>query len=708
MQVVSVALCGYKYRIAAILKHIEEKIVKNPRNSLVSASLGKAGALVCAAATGLLGTAAGLSLFLRRGRAAQGRMRFLTAILGVTAAIVPAAAQTPLAAGSPGVALSETQVLSVALPITNISTVTLSSVTVTSAQLGSLPVVSTTLPVNLGDLAAGTAATFDVNFDASSVPAGVIGTLTVQGTFMVNGVTVPFTVQHAVGKPQASTQSQSASVPAQQPTGAPYPPSLPPWPEEPNEDTTPAAPTGPSRPMPAPPASDIENLGNIPTAPGIERPMALTSPLQVTVSKNFGTTINASGWPLDPNAATKGNVVLVTHNTFLEYSTDGGKTFLELDPTTIFPNYGPRGNLIDGGLCCDQAVVYVPSINRFVWLMQFWAGKTTNKNRDRLAAASPADLLKAGCVGTGCSFTLKTFADAWTYWDLTSDTFSLGAHWMDYPDLSTGTNFLYMSTDPGGGSLTVRIPLSQIAASTTINIDYINIAGNFPTRVTRNTGTEAYWAVHNSTSQMKIFSWAEGSNLIYSRPANVASWYSPTTNAYSSLTPDNQNWVSFLQGHVPGDAPVGATVNGNDIWFAWTAPAAPGIPYTHIRLAQINRTNFSVIANDAIWNQNYAYAYGFLNTNSNGEVGMSYAWGGVSQYVNSAVAFLTGTRHFWGTAVGDIGTGRYCDFLGIRVDSVNTKCFVTAGMAVNSSSGRTYGDLVYSLFGRQGDCAAGQ
>jgi hypothetical protein len=43
-------------------------------------------------------------------------------------------------------------------------------------------------------------------------------------------------------------------------------------------------------------------------------------------------------------------------------------------------------------------------------------------------------------------------------------------------------------------------------------------------------------------------------------------------------------------------------------------------------LAHLNRTKFTVNKNDAIWNANYAYAYGFLNTNSNGELGMSYAW----------------------------------------------------------------------------------
>jgi hypothetical protein len=450
----------------------------------------------------------------------------------------------------------------------------------------------------------------------------------------------------------------------------------------------------------------LETLGNA----GVQRGITLgpNSPLDLYVDTSFGNTITASGWPLDPNVASKGNTVLVTHNTYLEYSTDGGHTFTELDPTTIFPNFNSGNKLIDGGLCCDQSVVYVPRIDRFVWLMQFWKGATSNKNRDRIAAAQPAALLKAGsCTSTSCNINLATFAGAWTYWDLTSDTFSMGAHWMDYPDLSSGANNLYVNTDIAGqAALISRIPLSEIAASETITFQYWE-QPSYPARVTRNTAKEAYWAVHNTTSQMEVYSWTEGSNLIYSRPVNVASWYLPKTNPFTSITPDGQNWVSFIQGAVPGIAPVGATIAGNDLWFAWTAPAAPGIAYTHIRLAQINFNSFSLVQNQAIWNQNYAYAYGFLNTNSNGEVGMSYGWGGGTQYVNSAVAFLTGTQQFWATSIGNAGTGRYGDFLGIRVDPENPKCFVTAGRAVDSiisASSSTYGDLVFSEYGRQGDC----
>jgi hypothetical protein len=671
----------------------------------VSALLGKAGVLVLMAAAGLLITAG--ASFRRRGRAAQRGMRLLATVLGLAAVAMPAAAQLPFAAGPPGVALNNSQALYVSLPILNKVGAAVSNITVTSATLGKLPLLSPTLPYNLGSLSAGGTAEFPVSFNASSVPVGEIGPLVVSGTFFINATTISFSVQATVSKPKASTQTHLATAPPNQTTGSPFPATPPSWADvdEPNEGALPMPTIGPSHPVAAGSETNIGNLVNGDAQMELVHPLGLTSPLEFYVNTNFGNTISTSGWPLDPNVASKGDTVLVTHNTYLEYSTDGGHTFIELDPTTIFPN-NSNNKLIDGGLCCDQNVVYVPSIDRFVWVMQFWPGTSTSQNRDRVAAAKPADLLAAGCTPTGCSFNLATFANAWTYWDLTSDTFSMGAHNMDYPDLSYGANNLYVSTDISGqAALISRIPLSEIAASVTINFQYWEQPA-YPARVTRNTDKEAYWAIQNTTSQMEVYSWTEGSNLIYSRPVNVPSWYLPSTNPFVSITPDGQNWLNFTQGHVPSVQPVGATIAGNDLWFAWNAPAAPEIPYPHIRIAQINFNSFSPAGSQAIWNQGYAYAYGFLNTNSNGEVGMSYAWGGSTQYVNAGVAFLTGTQEFWASQIGNIGTTRYGDFLGIRVDPDNPKCFVTAGMAVDSVSGTNanYGDLVFSEYGRQGDC----
>ena len=106
-----------------------------------------------------------------------------------------------------------------------------------------------------------------------------------------------------------------------------------------------------------------------------------------------------------------GGVVFVTANWTAAYSTDGIH-FTQLNPTTIFPNDAV-------GFCCDQIVQYVPSIDRFIWLLQ--------GNGYRLAMASPQQII-------------NSHGTSWTYWNLTPQVFGekRGVSF-DYPDLSVGT-----------------------------------------------------------------------------------------------------------------------------------------------------------------------------------------------------------------------------------------------------------------------------
>jgi hypothetical protein len=94
----------------------------------------------------------------------------------------------------------------------------------------------------------------------------------------------------------------------------------------------------------------------------------------------------------------------------------------------------------DGGVCCDQVIHYAPTIDRFIWLMQYSrakdkAGNPTGPNRLRIAVASPQGIINNVKTACGAPF------------DLTSATFGLGNNWMDYPDLAVGNNFLQVSFD---------------------------------------------------------------------------------------------------------------------------------------------------------------------------------------------------------------------------------------------------------------------
>ena len=91
------------------------------------------------------------------------------------------------------------------------------------------------------------------------------------------------------------------------------------------------------------------------------------------------------------SAGENGQTIMMTGNDWMALSKNGGGTFSNLNPTTIFPQ-------VDGGFCCDQVVVYVPRIDMFVWLLQYWSGGN-GKNRIRVAAQTTPEVRASD--GTG-------------------------------------------------------------------------------------------------------------------------------------------------------------------------------------------------------------------------------------------------------------------------------------------------------------------
>ena len=348
-----------------------------------------------------------------------------------------------------------------------------------------------------------------------------------------------------------------------------------------------------------------------------------------TVTGTASTTAEPSG------GSSGGGVVFATANWVAAYSTDGGNTFTQLDPTTIFPNDAV-------GYCCDQIVQYVPSIDRFIWFLQ--------GTGYRLASASPADIINSG--GT-----------AWTYWNLTPDVFGQPAGTgFDYPDLSVGNNSLYMSWDAGSpcpagcttGFQVARTSLAGIQAGGTITIEFTDPA-NSPSSITwgdhltQNTGDEIFWAGHNGNTKLRVFSLAENSNTYFWRDIGISSW---ANNAPTSLTPDGQDWLAKnFNGpggnSFPRNGIIGATRSANQLWFAWTAGTDSNFQQAHVELVTLDRNNnFSVIQQVQIWNNSYAFAYPALATCAcTGEVGLSLQYGGNGNYENHVVGF-------WGDFVG--------------------------------------------------------
>lgn len=496
---------------------------------------------------------------------------------------------------------------------------------------------------------------------------------------------------------QDQTYSQPAlngSAPPNRVSGGKYPPFKPPG-EGFNEDRARAVPTGPLRGTLAPTVSGsqlfkIQNQKQNPPLGGAGDPVVFSG------YNDLGTQATGVGTPPDVNTARNGNVVMLSYNTKLLLSTDGASTYKLLDPTTIFPSgvtKDSNGNLLDNGLCCDQKLMYVPSIDRFIWLQQFCGtgagGCLTGINKVRIASASTQDVINS--VGT-----------SWTYWDLASATFNIGTTTMDYPDLSVGDNFLYFSADAvGNGLLVARISLNDIKGGGTINFSYTTPSDSslaYGGHISQNTGDTVYWAGHKDSSTIRIFDFPESSGQYSWRDVSINSWPNGTI---SSKDPDGTDWLTFS---FPGSAVLGITRRtAGEVWFAWTGSSNSNFKNPQVQVLEINPSNYSVITQWQIWNDSYAFTYPSLATNSNAEVGISLGWGGNSFYSNNAVGIL-GDFVVWYPELSNISNAsRYGDYFNVARNTPNSPLFDASGYAVLKNTPPAAGqrfDPYYIQFGR--------
>jgi hypothetical protein len=410
---------------------------------------------------------------------------------------------------------------------------------------------------------------------------------------------------------------------------------------------------------------------------------------------NNAGSIGVSNTP-EPSVAANNQVVFMTYNWGARYSLDDGATWTTLDPTTIFPSGAQTdgaGNSISGPFCCDQVLQYVPSIDRFIWFMQFCgdgAGGCTlaGNNIIRIASASTANFINSG--GT-----------SWTYWDIRNSQVEATSGILDYPDMSVGDNSLYISSDAVGiGLVVMRLPLKEIQAGSGFTFWYTHPTDGstaYGGHISQNTGNEVYWAGHNNTSSMRIFSWKESETTYSWRDRNINSW----TNGLANNTPSGVNWLSGSNGF-PGNAVLGITRRGDEVWFAWAANAGGGFKNAHVEVVKFRNTNYSVIEQMQIWNNDYAFAYPCFATNTDNEVGVSLEWGGVTAEANHAAGFM-GDFVVYYPRLSAASNARNGDYVTIRKFYENGNLFAAAGYTTQVNPppvGGNFSDVHYILFGR--------
>lgn len=600
----------------------------------------------------------------------------LSCAIALAVALLPPAARgqdvasNPLALGATGIALRPDAAL-IALTLQNQSRDAARIVQVAAIAVGGARLARKG-PLAVGTIPAGGYAVVRATLtrDALQPDATYAVVVGVRARFTAARVT-SFVLRGTLRIPRAAPGSADAHATSSAPhktSGAPYPQRTPSFSEREN---------GPRWVVPTDPSAQPARPSQAPTKP---QRAPRGDPGGITFSTNAGIGINGST-TAEPSGAVGGGVVFMTSNWYAAYSTGG--SFTQLNPTTIFP-----ADAI--GYCCDQIVQYVPSINRFVWLLQ--------GNGMRLATASPAQVKSSS--GT-----------AWTYWNLPPTLFSEpSGTGFDYPDLSVGDNYLYMSwdtcwpTSPKGcnsGREVVRASLSDIQSGGTLNMGYTTPSDSsvaWGSHLSQDTGNEIFWAGHNTNASIRVFSWPESSGSYSWNDVALAAW---ANTGITSATPDGNDWMKFLSGF-PGNGVIGATRAHDGVWLAWSAGTNKNFKQPHVEMITVDPANNDHLVRQVqIWNGSYAYGYPALATNAcSDEVGLSLESGGGGNYENHVVGFW-GDFVVYSTTASTVGTTRFGDYVTIRQDpTAKFKGAYFDAFGYGLDSGTITTDTRYVVFGR--------
>ncbi len=523
--------------------------------------------------------------------------------------------------------------VAVAIPLINSGATSDSAVNVAKVTLGSgTLLLPTTLPAALGEINADKRSVLQTRF--SGVSVGGSRTLTVSGVYVEAGVTHDFSASTVLNltAPHSGTVASTTGpgLPKQVTSGVPTPPAAPAKEFEGNNENGPVTPIGPTQ----------HPFTVAPTQTGPQQaPPTGQHGSSVTIITDNGGNQPANLEPPDPSTAvaTTAGVVMDPANTYMLFSTQSGANFTQYDPTTIFPQ-------TDGGLCCDQVVLYDANTDLFFWMMQY-RSNSSGQNILRIAYQHPANLI-------------SNF-NGWTYFDLSIATFN-GQVALDYPDISVTNSYLYASvdgTDKNGnnlGLIVARMPLSDITGSgSSIGIGYFSPNEDtdqkyaWGSRLTQQTSDGMYWAGHTDTSHLEVFHWPDSSGDVTS---NVTSINTFCNTNYTSLAPDNNQWIDATRAAGSGKVIAATRQLGNNdqnhgkVWFGWgaaaTDPSCNGRPQPYVDIAQVDDTNLNSVGEYDIWNTPYAFAYPSLGTAPNGDIGVAVSFGGSTNYASATIGYL--------------------------------------------------------------------
>jgi hypothetical protein len=407
----------------------------------------------------------------------------------------------------------------------------------------------------------------------------------------------------------------------------------------------------------------------------------------------------------EPSVSSNGSDLFFTGNFYAGLSTDSGNTFAFINPAATFPQS-------DGGFCCDQRTIYVPSSNLTAWSL-LYAGDSSGNNEVRLAVAR-------GQVGLASS--------TWYYWDFTFP--STTVPWptvlgFDYPQLAYSSNYLYLTTnltDSNGApqfAVIYRCALSDLAtlpSGSGLSCVVFWLQGVDTFTPADGATSTMYWADHVDNANLEVFSWPESGPDYTSVGGTQVTHSAFPSGPHTCPSPDGTDMCAADDWTIRGGW---VSASGQVIGFLWDASQGSGdlgsFPYPYVHAAEFDiGNNLSLIDEPIIWSSTTAYAYPGSGVDGRGGVGLSVAYGGGPYYPGSAMMVRDDVSPTaWETLNVQSGRdgppgGRWGDYLTARATSGNGNSWLGGGFVALGPCGDNFAVCSsvqphFYWFGRQRD-----
>jgi hypothetical protein len=317
----------------------------------------------------------------------------------------------------------------------------------------------------------------------------------------------------------------------------------------------------------------------------------------------------------EPSLGVNDQLVFSTGNWYAEISTDAGATHSFVDPYTVFP-------ASNGGFCCDQVAIYEPSRDLLIWVLQY--SPDSNGNILRMAVTK----------GINDQTNMN-----WTYWDLSPQQLGYPVgHQFDFNDINFENNDLYLTTnDRDGGNSFVAGVIEQFSLDT-----IASLPGSLPYtfwtdgsvgawRTTQNCSTTMYFGSHTASNNVRIGRIAESDNTLYYDDVGTTAFVS---GGGVCPDPNGVNWCGFSDARVTTGWL--SPYNGSEIVFMWNAAQGGpfALPYPYVHVAFFRESDRSLLGENFIFSNSYAFQYGAAGANVNGDAAGPITWGGGGNFAN--------------------------------------------------------------------------